>query len=99
MLRGGWFGIGRKIPIVCIICGGHVKYYDPEKLKNDEDIEKAFGIKRMKISLKNIEKEGFVCYTCLGKILANEILDRASPRADQGLPSMQLSQLLGDKRG
>jgi len=61
-----------------MICGAHIKYYDPKKLKSDKDIEDVFGIRKLKISFGNSTKEGFLCYSCLGRIFANEIFERAS---------------------
>jgi hypothetical protein len=82
-----------------MICGGHVKYYDPEKLKTDEEIQEVLGIRKIKVNFEGRQKEGFVCYACLGKIFADEVLKGASPRVTIRLASKQFSQQLGSKRG
>jgi hypothetical protein len=91
--------MGSKIPLICIICGAHIKYYDPKKLKSDKDIENAFGIRKLKISFGNSAKEGFLCYSCLGKIFANEIFERANHGAVIGLPTKPLSKQFRGKEG
>lgn len=75
-----------------MLCGGHVKYYDPSKLKTDEEIEESLKIRKLKIFFENRKKEGFVCYTCLGKIFAEEVLKEASPSIAPRLPSKQSSE-------
>jgi len=82
-----------------MICGGHVKYYDLKKLKSEEEIQEVLGIMKIKVNFEDRQKEGFVCYACLGKIFANEVLRGTSPRVATRLASKQLSQQLGDKRG
>lgn len=75
-----------------MICGGHVKYYDPDKLKTDEEIERVLKIRKIKVSFGDKEKEGFVCYACLGKIFVDEVLKGASPRIATRLPTKQISR-------